>query len=157
MKKINKILFVGCCLLALPALADLEGGTIVTARGPADEGCTPNTCNGRKFYVSQKYQRKGLNWWSAFTWCRSNGLELATLAEACPPGNSDEQFTCPNLRGLLEEADPDNSGSWIKLSHTSASRMACTLDNAGTVECRRSKTDAYYHALCIMPEETTTE
>ena len=95
-QKIIKIIMGGILLTTLPVWAKIEpeGGSVITAHKSTDEGCTATTCNGRKFYVSDKK----VNWWTAITWCHANGMELASLAEACPPGNID--LPCPNLKDI---------------------------------------------------------
>ena len=140
---------------SIPAFADLVGGTIVTAHVPTDEGCSQTTCNGRKFYISLNENGTwngwgNLNWWSAHMWCEANGLKLATLAEACPPGNP-SVGPCPNLSGLL----PPNYGVWVNLSYSDSPSAGGSVDNNGVTRGghRFKKNYTYPYALCIMPEE----
>ena len=54
-------------MLSTPAIAACEGGTEYTVDG--DTFCMSNF---------------NLNWWSAFNWCKANGMHLATVYEVCP-------------------------------------------------------------------------
>ncbi len=74
-----KKLFLTICLTAMlstPAIAACEGGTEASG-----------------FCIS----RIQLNWWSAATWCKANGMHLATMYEACPDwdGTSGNGYPCP--------------------------------------------------------------
>lgn len=65
-----KKLFLTMCLTAMlstPAFAACNGGTEYTVDG--DTFCMSNF---------------NLNWWSAFNWCKANGMHLATVYEVCP-------------------------------------------------------------------------
>ena len=150
MKTWENILGIGFCVMVMPAmattsdealLAGLEGGTIITAHQPTDAGCSNTTCNGRKFYVSNG----GVNWWTAFTWCRANGLELASLSEACPPANTGI-WSCPNLDGLLPKH------TWTNLGSSAYPTRAATVREGGTFDLTSvGKTDNAPRALCTIP------
>ncbi|MBP5344123.1 MAG: hypothetical protein J6Y85_03535 [Alphaproteobacteria bacterium] len=110
MKKLSLIALV---LIAGVAQADFwsnctaYGGTIITANkygadkggycnDPNDTNLT-NNCNGQKFCLGGK----GMNWWSAFTWCESIGGKQASLSNMCPGApqvsDYDHPNACPNL------------------------------------------------------------
>ena len=87
-------------------------GTWVTANSATDSGCDANHCNGLSFCRnSQK-----LNWFSALTWCKSIGHQLADLETACPNGLASSR-TCANLNGCISPiksnwvSTPGSSGS----------------------------------------------
>ena len=101
MKK--KIVFLMCVLaMVTPVMAEPtcegHGGKLITAHKATDEGCSDKTCNGHEFCKSDK----PMNWWSAFTWCESQGRKLADFSVMCPgvsqtPANMTGD--CPNLQG----------------------------------------------------------
>ncbi len=65
-----KKLFLTMCLTAMlstSAIAACNGGTEYTVDG--DTFCISNI---------------NLNWWSTATWCKANGMHLATIYEVCP-------------------------------------------------------------------------
>ena len=73
------------------------GGTEITANTVADG---PASCNSvmcpspaKKFCKSNL----GMNWWSAFNWCKSNGGTLVPFEEACPGVPIRGNGTCPAL------------------------------------------------------------
>ena len=137
---------MGMCLIGLPAMATMEGGTVITARSSTEAGCSATRCNGRKFYVSNE----GMTWWTTFTWCQSNGLEPATFAEACPPGNPVAyrgENSCPNLKDLL------SWDTWTADSYPSNKASAYCLYNGDFFGHTYSK-ETKRKALCIMPETT---
>ena len=72
-----------------PSYAACNGGTEVT-----------NTA-GTTFCKSNV----GMNWWSAYAWCRANGRTLATMYEMCPSwdGNTGSG-KCPELNGNSDYA-----------------------------------------------------
>ncbi len=51
---------------------------------------------------------KGMNWWSAFAWCKSNNRHLVTLDEAC--NNKPWVSGCSNLSFGLS-----TSGGWTAI------------------------------------------
>ena len=91
--------FMGVWLWVSVAVAgECIGGTWVTANSVASNPdiCTEATCNGATFCKSSGT----MNWWSAFTWCASNGLHLATFQEMCPGISTSSLTTCVNLKGV---------------------------------------------------------
>ena len=90
--------FVGGWLWMSAAMAECVGGTWVTANSVANNPdiCTEATCNGATFCKSNG----SMNWWSAFTWCASNGLHLASFQEMCPGISTSSPTTCVNLKGV---------------------------------------------------------
>ena len=144
---IKNVLIGSLCFMASVALADLEGGSIITAHAPTDAGCTATRCNGRKFYVSDK----GMTWWTIFTWCRANGLEPASFAEACPPGNliySGTSDSCINLKDALA------SGTmyWLNFTFPDDASQAYVLYDKTFPGWKYPK-KSEIRALCIIPEE----
>ena len=87
---------IALALAATTAQADFwdnctaYGGTIITANsysndkgGLCNDPNNPeltNNCNGKQFCKSGK----GMNWWSAFTWCEAIGGKLASFSSICP-------------------------------------------------------------------------
>ena len=108
-------ILVCACLLAAPTMAQTcNGGTLVPSHKTTDEGCDGNTCNGHIFCKSDK----GMNWWSAFAWCESQGRKLADTATMCPnrsPVADDTAGGCPNLQGV-----GDNQYVWSTLAYGGA-------------------------------------
>ena len=93
------IALMGVWFWAAGVLAgECVGGTWVTANSVANNPdiCTEATCNGATFCKSSRQ----VNWWSAFTWCASNGLHLATFQEMCPGISTGFPTTCVNLKGV---------------------------------------------------------
>ena len=91
---------IGAFLLSASVFAsECGGGQWITANevGDLDGACLVGSCNGKQFCVSNG----SVNWWSAFTWCKSNGLRLADLKTACA-GNVPEGSYCINLKGKLD-------------------------------------------------------
>ena len=100
----NKYIYLMTGFLMLSAAAtagECVGGTWITANSLTNNpngNCTAATCNGATFCKSNGT----MNWWSAFTWCASNGLTLAKFQDMCPgiPTSSNSaDGTCPNLQG----------------------------------------------------------
>ena len=92
----------GCCIKANKTTADYEG-------------CDAQTCNGYEFCKSNST----MTWWSAFTWCESNGRHLATFSEMCPgiiASLNSAEGSCRNLTNTtvagvrVWTAYPRNSG-----------------------------------------------
>ena len=99
------------------------------------EGCTSK--NGGKLFQGQNGQsyclsRRTMNWWSAFSWCKSVGGELATVDDACPDTGFD---TCTNIgiNGTAWLATPENSdrafymyfSSFLPAGRTSTAYALC--------------------------------
>ena len=65
------------------AFCACEGGTIFTAAN-GDIYCQSN---------------KTMNWWSAYTWCKANGMHQPTIYEMCPDWNGNTGAGCSNMNG----------------------------------------------------------
>lgn len=65
----KRILLLGLAitLLSIPAHAECNGGKTFTTRQNSLTLCVSNA---------------SMNWWSAFAWCKSNGMHLATFQDA---------------------------------------------------------------------------
>ena len=87
MKKILFLSLIGLISIT-SAYAACEGGTMV------GDFCKSN---------------KSMNWWSAYSWCKANGMHLATMYEMCPSwdGNTGSG-KCPELNGKLSVSDYTN-------------------------------------------------
>ena len=130
MKKI--IVFLMCIsLFATSAMAGIcNGGKEITAHKATDEGCSASTCNGHTFCKSDK----AMNWWSAFTWCESQGRKLADFVTMCPgvsqtPANTQSatsitEADCPNLYGLESSA-----WMWSSLAYGSDTAIVVNLSS----------------------------
>ena len=105
----KKILLLGFCFLSMPTFAytSCVGGYEITANRYGvvdgvnqDKGgaclADGSNCNGKTFCMS----REGMTWWSAWTWCQSNGGTLAHFETMCPGHATSPEFedgACPNL------------------------------------------------------------
>ena len=92
------------CFLVTPTIAQTcNGGTPVKSNTTAtNPDCSADTCNGHEFCKSNN----GMNWWSAFAWCESQGRKLASTATMCPhtsPAANDNAGDCPNLQGVGDD------------------------------------------------------
>ena len=94
------ILAILMAMLATTAYARLEGCT------SENGGVLFQGENGQSYCLS----RRVMNWWSAFSWCKGVGGELATIDDACPGTGFD---TCTNLASKINGnawlATPENS------------------------------------------------
>ena len=138
-----------CTFLAAPAMAETcenNGGTLITAHAATDPGCSPATantaatCNGKTFCKSDK----AMNWWSAFTWCESQGRTLAEFSKMCPgvsqtPANTTGD--CPNLQGLAE-----SGWVWSSLAYGSNSAIVVHLSSGAVLNVDGRNVNHY--ALC---------
>ena len=131
MKKI--IIFLVCvCFLTMPAMAaepTCNGGSTITAK------------NGTKFCKSDK----AMNWWSAFTWCESQGRSLAEFSKMCPnvpqyPTNTEGE--CPNLQGL-----PEDGWVWSSLAMSNNAAIVVNLSSGAACGFHRYGTKETF-ALC---------
>ena len=132
MKK--RIIFLMClCFVALSAMAEqaelpCNGGSIVTAK------------DGTTFCKSDK----GMNWWSAFTWCESQGRKLADFTTMCgdvSQSPSNTEGDCPNLQGLAE-----SGWVWSSLAYGSYAAIFVNL-SSGAVNLY-GRNISYCCALC---------
>ena len=96
------------------AYTSCVGGTEITRNqyGSQPDGvnCTSETCPQtlKKFCKSDL----GMNWWSAFNWCKSNGGTLASFASMCPgvtTAQNNVTGACPALQKT------GNQGVWSSL------------------------------------------
>jgi len=126
MKKIIVFLCLCVCLatsaMAAEQTCEGHGGTLIKAHAATDTGCDSNTCNGHEFCKSEK----AMNWWSAFTWCESQGRKLADFATMCPgvsqtPANTEGD--CPNLQGKGSDI------VWSSLSYNSVFSITVNLSS----------------------------
>ena len=104
-----------------------NGGTLITANryvagDPSqDKGgyCASDgsNCNGATFCLSNL----DMNWWSSFTWCKSQNRELVSFARACPGTQTsvnDVEGACANLTNI------DNTWKTTNLGNESNHRFA---------------------------------
>ena len=67
-----------------------------------------------------------MNWWSAYAWCRANGLRLATMYEICPSWDGNVgNGKCPELS--------DGDGGWAWSSTVRNVGSAFFVNPSGTV------------------------
>ena len=110
--------------LSHQAMASCDGGEEITGNYNKHVYCISN---------------KGMNWWSAFTWCTANGRHLATQAEACNNRSWGDGY-CPNLslgRGIevwTAQAIDDNK--------------AYIFSFVNGYVMKRERSGATYRALC---------
>ena len=68
----KKIILISCILvLAMTgnSFAACEGGSTVTGLTNGHEYCASNS---------------KMNWWSAYTWCKAQGMKMPSLYDLCP-------------------------------------------------------------------------
>ena len=141
----KKYLYLTVGLLFLPMVAGAEcvGGTWITANSMTNNpngNCTAEKCNGETFCKSNGT----MNWWSAFTWCASNGLHLVKFQEACPgipTSTNTATGACPNL-----QETGGNLWVWTELAPDGNSALTVYLSN-GMVGGRNRNSDVIY-TLC---------
>ena len=134
------------CVFAVttPAMAETcegHGGTIIKAHAATDTGCSDETCNGHEFCKSDK----AMNWWSAFTWCESQGRKLADFATMCPGVSQTPAGTtgdCPNLQGK-----GDDVWVWSSLAYSSTYAIVVNLSSGAVYYGGRDSGYTAY-ALC---------
>ena len=147
MRKI--IVFLMCVFAVATSVMAAEptcnGGTPITSHKATDEGCDSATCNGTTFCKSDKT----MNWWSAFTWCESQGRQLADLSVICPgvsqiPSNT--SGVCPNFMGV------DSGWVWSSLALYPTSVAVVNLYNGSIFNLHYNghtrASDNGYFALC---------
>ena len=90
-----------------------------------------------------------MNWWSAFTWCESQGRKLADFATMCPGVPqipSDREGDCPNLQGI------GDGPVWSSLAYDNYNAIYVMLSSGAVKYALRnhnsSATYAHYYALC---------
>ena len=142
----KKLIVFLMCVFAVTSVMAAEptckdhGGTLITTHSASDEGCTSATCNGKTFCKSDK----AMTWWSAFTWCESQGRTLADFAVMCPgvsqtPANTTGD--CPNLQGLAE-----SGWVWSSLAYGSNSAIVVHLSSGAVLNVDGRNVNHY--ALC---------
>ena len=142
----KKIVFLICLCAVLSAMAEVteppcNGGTPITSHAPTDAGCSDETCNGHTFCRSDK----DMNWWSAFTWCESQGRTLAEFSKMCPGVSQAPVGTtgdCPNLQGK-----GGNVWVWSSLAYGPDRAIVVTL-SSGAVNSGSRNHASYVYALC---------
>ena len=97
----KKLLLILTLSLVVPSLAfaKCDGGREITGK------------NGHSYCIS----KKGMNWWSAVTWCEANERSLATMQQAC---DNPSPLTCLNLSVDI------NKGAWTSTVSTKAAGAA---------------------------------
>ena len=90
--KMKKTLLLSCLFLGL------------SVNLLAQEATQNTTCWGEKVKYNNDHtyclSKQSMNWWSAFAWCKANGLHLATMYEMCPSWNGNKgSGKCPELNG----------------------------------------------------------
>ena len=123
----KKYLLLTALVLATTAQADFwdnctaYGGTIITANSygndkggdcndPNDTTKT-NNCNGMRFCMGSK----GMNWWSAFTWCEAIGGKLASFSSACPGTQNYSSYTTRVCGNVIKIIDGDHMPTWVNI------------------------------------------
>ena len=125
-KKLFILTLIGL-ICATSAYAKCEGGTEIT-----------NTA-GTTFCKSNMQ----MNWWSAATWCKENGLHLATMYEMCPnwDGNTGGG-KCPELNGK-------GSGYvWSATASGSERAFTVNLSDGNVGDYYGYRIDSYGYAFC---------
>ena len=85
-----------------------------------------------------------MNWWSAFAWCRANGMSLATMYEMCPSWNGiGDAASCPELR----LAPPNSPSVWSATTDGSTYAFAVGL-STGWVYDEKSRNRTDFFAFC---------
>ena len=113
---------------------------LVTTAYARLEGCTSE--NGGALFQGENGQsycqsRTAMNWWSAFSWCKGVGGELATIDDACPGTGFD---TCTNIVGKT------GGPAWLATPSSSTAAYVVAA-STGNVDNYGYRTNAY-HALC---------
>ena len=133
----KKVIVVLICLFAMPAMAEqtelpCNGGSTITAK------------DGTKFCKSDK----GMNWWSAFAWCESQGQgrKLADFSKMCPgvsQASANTAGDCPNLQGVSDE------DVWLWSSLASSTSWSVVVNaSSGAVNALNRDYAANRRALC---------
>ena len=143
MKRI--IVFLMCVLVGVPAMAEqselpCSSGLTVTSHKATDEGCSAATCNEHTFCRSGN----GMNWWSAFTWCESQGRKLVNFSTICPGVAQTPSGYCPNLKGI-SMAD---RWMWSSLAINPSNAFIVRLSSEGTIAQNARTMETGYEAFC---------
>ena len=126
------------------AYTSCVGGTEITANrygtdaqgNSLDKGgyCSSDgsDCNGKTFCRSDNT----MNYWSAFTWCESNGGKLADLTTLCPgvPASTNKtNGACPNMAGVTGPSN--NYALRTNKSAAPVSTFSCVVTKDGQIDC----------------------
>ena len=97
------------------------------------------------------YTKRGMNWWSAYQWCASQGLHLATPSEACDYNDySWKSMKCENLRGKRGSEGIGNIiWGWFNHIASSGKAYVVNLDNADVYPTEVSSDDRKV-PLCVQ-------
>ena len=117
-----------------PAFARLERCT------EANNGVLFQGVNGTYYCVSTN----SMNWWSAFSWCKGVGGELASLDQACPGTGFS---SCTNLKERQDIVTGTQSG-WLSNPYISSNAYRVQFAS-GTVDPNANRSNGNgQHALC---------
>ena len=130
------------CFLVTSAMAEptCNGGTPITSHKATDAGCDSDTCNEHTFCKSNN----SMNWWSAFTWCESQGRKLADFATMCP-GVHQSALRIDGACVNLNLPDAGDGYSWSSLANGDSSAFIVTFSGFINAAPDRLR---YYYALC---------
>lgn len=99
--------------------------------------------NGKTFCVSDV----SVNWWSAFTWCESQGMKLASMDDICYISEEERWLggsasgSCPNVVSM----GPDK-WAWSSLGSGTANAYRVNLSSGDVYNNRRRNGTVY--AVC---------
>ena len=136
-KNIFKIAFIGGMMFASPVFAT----ECANGAGTQFQGTVSGT-----FCIS----KMELNWWSAFSWCRAAGGQLASWDQACPgvqPPKYPQRPACSNLSG-------NTLFVWTATPYGKAFAYGIDGENSADLgnAYRLDRKGGYgTHALCLMP------
>ena len=93
--------------------------------------------NGQSYCIS----RRQVNWWSAFSWCKSVGGELVNIDDACPDTGFD---TCANIAGKQTKV---TGSAWLATPSNSNSAYIVSA-STGYINVNYGPRNVTYYALC---------
>ncbi|MGN1091894.1 MAG: hypothetical protein ACI4RJ_05350 [Alphaproteobacteria bacterium] len=93
--------------------------------------------NGQSYCIS----RRQVNWWSAFSWCKSVGGELVNIDDACPDTGFD---TCTNIAGKQTKV---TGSAWLATPNSSNSAYIVSA-STGYINVNYGPRNVTYYALC---------
>ena len=126
------ILSIVCCFSSVPSFSDCTGGD--EAKGK----------NGKVYCVS----KISMNWWSAFTWCESQGMKLGDLTDLCYVSDEEKWMgatsngACPNI----VNAYSGNVFAWTSVS--SGTTYARVINPRSGSLNSFGKSDSGKYAIC---------
>ena len=124
------------------------GGTEITRNvngaANAPSTCTPEKCPA----TTQKFCKsgQGMNWWSAFNWCKSIGRSLAKFDQMCPNTQTAVNNTndaCPALKG-----GGGNNWVWSNVGFGSNSALVVKLSSGAVDYATHGRNANNGYALC---------